>query len=188
MKRLLILGGGTAGTMVANRLVHALDMDEWKITVVDQDEIHYYQPGFLFIPFGTYGMADVKRPKRDYLPREVEVIISAIELIDPSQKKVTLAKNKQVLSYDYLIIATGSPYRSVTTIITPSMSAKVSWMRCTHSAGSNLLRSEPLASDVSSTVVPTGLCVCSQSSMERRGKRHWLPTFMAGMRPSSAMR
>ena len=108
MKRLLILGGGTAGTMVANRLVHALDMDEWKITVVDQDEVHYYQPGFLFIPFGTYGKADVMRPKRDYLPREVEIIISPIELIDPAQKKVTLAKNKQVLSYDYMIIATGS--------------------------------------------------------------------------------
>ena len=108
MKRLLILGGGTAGTMVANRLVHTLDMDEWKITVVDQDEVHYYQPGFLFIPFGTYGKADVMRPKRDYLPREVEIIISPIELIDPAQKKVTLAKNKQVLSYDYMIIATGS--------------------------------------------------------------------------------
>jgi sulfide:quinone oxidoreductase len=108
MKRLLILGGGTAGTMVANRLVGALDMDDWKITVVDQDEVHYYQPGFLFIPFGTYGKADVMRPKRDYLPREVEVVISPIELIDPAQKKVTLAKNKQVLSYDYLIIATGS--------------------------------------------------------------------------------
>lgn len=108
MKRLLILGGGTAGTMVANRLVGALDMDDWKITVVDQDEVHYYQPGFLFIPFGTYGKADVMRPKRDYLPREVEVVISPIELIDPAQKKVTLAKNKQMLSYDYLIIATGS--------------------------------------------------------------------------------
>ena len=108
MKRLLILGGGTAGTMVANRLVHALDMAEWKITVVDQDEVHYYQPGFLFIPFGTYGKADVMRPKRDYLPREVEVIISAVELIDPGQKKVTLAKNNQILSYDYLIIATGA--------------------------------------------------------------------------------
>ena len=73
MKRLLILGAGTAGTMVANRLVHALDLSEWQITIVDQDEIHYYQPGFLFIPFGIYGKADVMRPKRDYLPRDVEV-------------------------------------------------------------------------------------------------------------------
>ena len=108
MKRLLILGGGTAGTMVATRLVHALDMAEWQITVVDQDETHYYQPGFLFIPFGTYGKADVMRPKRDYLPREVEVIISEIRLIEPDKNQVQLVKEGRTLSYDYLIVATGS--------------------------------------------------------------------------------
>lgn len=108
MKRLLILGGGTAGTMVANRLVHALDMSEWHITVVDQDEIHYYQPGFLFIPFGTYGKADVMRPKRDFLPREVEVIISEVRLIEPDKNLVHLVKENRTLRYDYLIIATGS--------------------------------------------------------------------------------
>jgi len=108
MKRLLILGGGTAGTMVANRLVHELDMSEWHITVVDQDEIHYYQPGFLFIPFGTYGKADVMRPKRDFLPREVEVIISEVRLIEPDKNLVHLVKENRTLRYDYLIIATGS--------------------------------------------------------------------------------
>ena len=108
MKRLLILGGGTAGTMVANRLVHELDMAEWQITVVDQDETHYYQPGFLFIPFGTYGKADVMRPKRDYLPREVEVIISEIRVIEPEKNQVQLVKENRTLSYDYLIVATGS--------------------------------------------------------------------------------
>jgi len=108
MKRLLILGGGTAGTMVANRMVHELDMAEWQITVVDQDETHYYQPGFLFIPFGTYGKADVMRPKRDYLPREVEVIISEIRLIEPDKNQVQLVKENRTLSYDYLIVATGS--------------------------------------------------------------------------------
>ncbi len=108
MKRLLILGGGTAGTMVANRLVHELDLAEWRITVVDQDETHYYQPGFLFIPFGTYGKTDVMRPKRDYLPREVEVIISEIRLIEPDKNQVQLVKENRTLSYDTLIIATGS--------------------------------------------------------------------------------
>lgn len=107
MKRLLILGAGTAGTMIANRLTRALDAHDWRITIVDQDEIHYYQPGFLFIPFGTYGKADVMRPKRDCLPREVEVIISPIELIEPDHKRVVLSKDKRTLSYDCLIIATG---------------------------------------------------------------------------------
>jgi len=108
MKRILILGAGTAGTMVANRLVKELDRSEWKITIVDQNETHYYQPGFLFIPFGIYNINDVKKPKRDYLPPEVDVIISPIELIEPDQKRVKIEKDNRYLTYDYLIIATGS--------------------------------------------------------------------------------
>ena len=50
MKTLLILGAGTGGTMVANKMAHHLDPQEWRIIIVDRDENHYYQPGFLFIP------------------------------------------------------------------------------------------------------------------------------------------
>ena len=59
MKKILILGGGTAGTMMANKLFKALDRQEWEITIVDQHKTHYYQPGFLFIPFGIYNKSDV---------------------------------------------------------------------------------------------------------------------------------
>ena len=107
MKRLLILGAGTAGTMVANRMAHELDAD-WKITIVDADETHYYQPGFLFIPFGIYAKADVMKPKRDFLPPRVEVIISPIEVIEPDHQQVRIAKDERTLPYDYLIITTGS--------------------------------------------------------------------------------
>ncbi|RME80374.1 MAG: NAD(P)/FAD-dependent oxidoreductase [Caldilineae bacterium] len=108
MKRVLILGAGTAGTIVANKLHQELDPDEWKITVVDQSEVHYYQPGFLFIPFGIYSKADVMRPRRDYLPRGVEVIISEIELIEPDKNQVRIKKDNRTLPYDFLIITTGS--------------------------------------------------------------------------------
>ncbi len=108
MKRLLILGAGTAGTMVANRLVHELDNDEWKITIVDAHETHYYQPGFLFIPFGVYNKADVMKPKRDYLPFGIEMITSQIEAIEADKNRVRIAKDNRYLNYDYLIIATGS--------------------------------------------------------------------------------
>ena len=50
MKRIVILGAGTADTITANKLAQELDLSEWKITIVDQSELHYYQPGFLFIP------------------------------------------------------------------------------------------------------------------------------------------
>jgi sulfide:quinone oxidoreductase len=68
MKKLLILGGGTAGTMMANKLHKALDREEWSITVVDRQKTHYYQPGFLFIPFGIYSREDVEKPKSNFFP------------------------------------------------------------------------------------------------------------------------
>jgi len=108
MKHLLILGAGTAGTMVANRLANELDRSEWKITIVDQEETHYYQPGFLFIPFGIYDKKDVIKPRRDFLPPQVEMVLSPIELIEPEKNQVTLAKDGRILAYDYLIVATGS--------------------------------------------------------------------------------
>jgi len=108
MKRLLILGSGTAGTMVANKLSHVLSREEWMITIVDKDETHYYQPGFLFIPFGIYGENDVIKPKRDFIPPGVEMILSDIELIEPEENRVKIAKDDRYLYYDYLIIATGT--------------------------------------------------------------------------------
>ncbi len=107
MRKLLILGAGTAGTMMLNKLKPVLNKDEWQITIVDQHETHYYQPGFLFIPFGIYSYKDVTKPKRDFFPPETNVIKSEIEKIEPAENRVLL-KNGQVLGYDYLIIATGA--------------------------------------------------------------------------------
>jgi len=111
MKKLLILGAGTAGTMVANKLSHVLSRDEWQITIVDQNETHYYQPGFLFMPFGIYGENDVIKPKRDFIPPGVEMIMSEIELIEPEENRVRIAKDNRFLYYDFLVIATGTHAR-----------------------------------------------------------------------------
>ncbi len=107
MKKLVILGGGTAGTMMANKLAAVMERYDFQITLVDQNETHYYQPGFLFIPFEIYTEEDVKKPKRDYYPAGIEVIMSPIEEIIADDNKVKLS-NGRVLNYDYLIIATGS--------------------------------------------------------------------------------
>ncbi|MGB9673957.1 MAG: type III sulfide quinone reductase, selenoprotein subtype [Anaerolineales bacterium] len=108
MKTLLILGAGTGGTMVANKMAEQLDPMEWRIVIVDRDETHYYQPGFLFIPFGIYTPHDVVKPKRNFLPPAVEVIFSDIEVIEPEKNRVILRKGNQIIRYDYLVIATGS--------------------------------------------------------------------------------
>jgi sulfide:quinone oxidoreductase len=108
MKNLVILGAGTGGTMVANKISEHLDPLEWRIILVDKDETHYYQPGFLFIPFEIYSPRDVVKPKRDFVPPNVEFIISDIEIIEPDKNRVKLAKMEKWLPYDYLVIATGS--------------------------------------------------------------------------------
>jgi sulfide:quinone oxidoreductase len=108
MKTLLILGAGTGGTMVANKMSQLLDTQEWKIILVDKDETHYYQPGFLFIPFNIYTPSDVIKPKRDFIPQNVEFIYSDIELIEPNKNQVTLTNRKRPIKYDQLVVATGS--------------------------------------------------------------------------------
>jgi sulfide:quinone oxidoreductase len=107
MKNILILGAGTAGTMMVNHLNRKLSKKEWKITVVDQHKTHYYQPGFLFLPFNIYKEKDVIKTKKQFIPKRVEYIQEAIELIEHDKNNVVL-KNGKNLSYDILIIATGS--------------------------------------------------------------------------------
>ena len=106
MKRLVILGGGTAGTMVANRLRAALGSHELHITVVDRDDAHHYQPGYLFMPFGIYTTTDIVRSRHRFLADGIDLVLTEIDRVDPAYKTVLLADGQR-LGYDYLVIATG---------------------------------------------------------------------------------
>jgi sulfide:quinone oxidoreductase len=106
MRRLLVLGAGTAGTMVVNKLRRRLPRDRWHVTVVDQDDAHLYQPGFLFIPFGTYSPDDVVRSRKPLLARGVELAYGEVDRVDPAANEVLLIGGRR-LPYDYLVIATG---------------------------------------------------------------------------------
>lgn len=107
MKNLVILGAGTAGTMMLNKLHKAIDLNKWKLTIVDNEKTHYYQPGFLFIPFGVYTESDVVKPKEKFFPEGMNMINSEIWKVIPEYNKVHL-QNGITLDYDILIIATGS--------------------------------------------------------------------------------
>ena len=109
-KKLVILGGGTAGTMMANKLGKNLGSAEWEITLVDKNKTHYYQPGFLFIPFGIYNRHDVTKPKGNFFPPNVNVIYREIDRIEADENRVLL-EDGTILLYDYLIIATGTETR-----------------------------------------------------------------------------
>ncbi|XVX19935.1 type III sulfide quinone reductase, selenoprotein subtype [Actinomycetota bacterium] len=107
MRKLLILGAGTAGTILANRLRKELAEGECQITVVDRDDSHHYQPGYLFIPFGIYSPKQIVKPRRRFLPDGVDFVLAEIETIDADGKSVSL-KGGRTLDYDYLIITTGA--------------------------------------------------------------------------------
>ncbi len=110
MKRLLVLGAGTAGTMVANKLRRRLDRHEWQVTVVDRDDAHHYQAGYLFVPFGTYDRDDVVRTRHHFLADGVEMVLGEIDRIEPDDDAVVLADGRR-LGYDYLVVASGTTPR-----------------------------------------------------------------------------
>lgn len=106
MRDLVILGAGTSGTMMANHLIDKLPSNDWKIHVIDQNKTHYYQPGFLFLPFDIYTEEQVKKDGTKFIPEKVNYIQQRIEKIDSKNNLVQLEDTS--LAYDILIIATGS--------------------------------------------------------------------------------
>ena len=110
MNKLLVLGAGTAGTMVVNRLRRRLAAAEWDITVVDHDDVHHYQPGYLFLPFGTYTPEQVTRSRHATLPDGVDFVIGDVDRVDAATNSVALTDGRR-LGYDYLVISSGTTPR-----------------------------------------------------------------------------
>jgi sulfide:quinone oxidoreductase len=108
MKRhIVILGGGTGGTLVANRLRRMYPRDLIDITVVDKDDDHVYQPGLLFVPFGLADGAQLVRSRERQLHAGIGYRQSAIDSVDVVASVVYLA-NRTRLAYDVLVVATGA--------------------------------------------------------------------------------
>jgi sulfide:quinone oxidoreductase len=111
MTRILILGAGTAGTIMANRLrrLYADDVraERTTITIVDQDDEHVYQPGLLFLPFGKYTPNQLIRSRRSQLHRDVNYLRKAIDRVEATDNVVYL-NDGTTLPYDVLIVATGT--------------------------------------------------------------------------------
>lgn len=105
--RIVILGGGTGGTLAANRLRRVYAGSEAEITVVDQDDRHVYQPGLLFVPFGLTHPEDIVRPRGRQLHREITYVLSTVDHVDIAADRVHLTDGRE-LAYDLLVVATGA--------------------------------------------------------------------------------
>jgi sulfide:quinone oxidoreductase len=105
--RIVILGGGTGGTLAANRLRKAYAADEARITVVDRDDTHVYQPGLLFVPFGLTHPEDITRPRGRQLHAGIDYLTTGVDRVEPERRAVVLEDGTS-LGYDVLVVATGA--------------------------------------------------------------------------------
>lgn len=103
----MILGGGTGGTLMANRLRRAYKESEAFIVVVDKNDAHVYQPGLLFVPFGLADVDEITRPRDRQLHKGIEFRETAIDRVDIEANEVHLADGS-TLGYDVLIVSTGA--------------------------------------------------------------------------------
>jgi sulfide:quinone oxidoreductase len=106
-KQIVILGGGTGGTMTANRLRRRFEQDDAEIHVVDRDDWHVYQPGLLFVPFGLAQVDEIVRPRRRQLRNGIVFHETEVESVQLDRDEVLL-DDGTTLPYDVLVIATGA--------------------------------------------------------------------------------
>ena len=102
MKQIVILGGGTGGTLTANRLRKEHPADEVAITVVDQDDRHLYQPGLLFVPFGMADPDEISRSRGRQLHDGIDYVVSPIDRVDLEANQVHLADSVLATTVTYL--------------------------------------------------------------------------------------
>ena len=95
------------GTLTANLLAKEFSRKEAEITVISASPRHVYQPGWLYIPFGSGDVTELERPLESLLRKEVKLRIDRVVKLDSDAQTVSLASGK-VLPYDYLVLATGS--------------------------------------------------------------------------------
>ncbi len=126
LKHLVILGGGTAGTMVANRMAKRLSLKEWQVTLVDPSSAHLYQPGLLFLPFGSTDEGQDVRDRASTLHKKVTWKMARVTRVDTEKKLVEL-EDANSIPYDLLVIASGSRIRPDLTegLATPAYGASI---------------------------------------------------------------
>ncbi|MBF0539247.1 MAG: NAD(P)/FAD-dependent oxidoreductase [Nitrospirae bacterium] len=107
MKRILVIGGGSAGVMFSNRMRNEFSPDEVEITVIERKEMHVYQPAFTLVVFDLDEPKNLLRPMKDLFFDGIKLIQDVAVKIDADNNKVTTEKNGDI-SYDYLVIASGA--------------------------------------------------------------------------------
>ena len=111
MTRIAIVGGGTGGTVLANRLADRLGPElkrgDVEVTLVNDGPDQVYKPTFLYVPFGEATPEEARHPIVDLVDRKVDLRVDRVTAVDTDAKELTLRADGP-LAYDYLVLATGA--------------------------------------------------------------------------------
>ncbi len=120
-QRIVIIGGGVGGTIVANVVARALHADQAQITVIDATGEHQYMPGWLYLPFNHHEGLELSREERTLLNQHVQLVIGQVTQIDTANREVTIGRSPKTgqirgmpgasqvkYPYDYLVVGTGA--------------------------------------------------------------------------------
>ncbi len=109
--RILIVGGGMGGTILANnlsrRLLRELRSGKAKLTMLSASDKHMYQPGLLYTAFGRITPDELYRDQAGLLEPGIDFFVDPVTEFHLDKNQVK-AKSGKTYDYDTLVVATGS--------------------------------------------------------------------------------
>jgi sulfide:quinone oxidoreductase len=109
MKKVIIVGGGVGGTIIANLLARKFRKDEVQVTLISDSKKHVYLPGCLRIIFGGTSPSSLERDERTLLSKRVNFVLAEAKRINLNERTVEI-KDDKAYEYDFLVVATGARY------------------------------------------------------------------------------
>ena len=104
---IVVLGGGVGGVATVNRLRRRLDRRH-RVILVDREPNFSFAASYLWVMAGTRTAHQVTRPLKGLERRGVEVVLGAVDAIDPVARTISVAGRQ--IEADHLVVSLGADY------------------------------------------------------------------------------